>query len=96
MSQENHATLAVLKAQYGALCRRLDEIRADVRAEQAETRAEMKEGFARMDKRYDGLEERVRKTEHQGTRVLAVIIPIVSGLIAALIAFSKELIALLR
>lgn len=94
--------IAVLKAQFAELGRRVEEVRADVHAEQLETREEMKDGFARLDQRYNGLDGRVRTVEaHQGQlgeklNTWRIAIPVLSGLASGIGVWTKELLALLK
>lgn len=100
MSEENHATIQVLRAQYMELCRRIEEMRTDVRAEQAETRQAMSDGFARIETCYTDLATRVRTVEvEQGQAkerlsTWRALIPLLSGLAAGVGTWLKDMIAI--
>jgi len=98
MGENDHANLKVLKAQFAEVVRRVEEIRADVRAEQAETRTEMRAGFAGINKRLRTVEtENATQKEQLSTwRLLALAGPVLSGLFAGIVSFARELIALFR
>lgn len=102
---ENHDTLISLCAQTAELCRRMDALQADMRAEQAETREEMRRGFARLDARYNGAEDRLRIVEANDVtrkeqlstwRLWAAGMTVLSGIVAGLISFGKEIVGLFR
>lgn len=91
--------IAVLKTQFAEACRRMEEIRGDVRSEQAATRRMVEEGFARLERRTDELESRLRTVEREQGKAderLAtwrLIVPLLSGLAAGLGAWTKQLIS---
>lgn len=90
--------IAVLSQQLTEIGRRVQEVRADVRSELAETREAIKDCVDRMEGRYEGLNQRVRAVEvEQGKAkerlsTWRAVIPLLSGLAAGVGSWSKELV----
>lgn len=102
MSESSDTRIAVVSTQLAEVCRRVEEIRTDVRQEQAETREEMRKGFARLETRDEALEKRVRDVEVEQAQAQErlstwrAVTPVLSGIAASLGAWSKDLVRWLQ